>query len=39
MIDKVATVPRPKLGQHVGKIGDEGMSAINKALMVFLGMG
>ncbi len=38
MIDKVTTVHRSKLGQRVGKVGDEGMSAVNKALMVFLGM-
>ncbi len=38
MIDKVTTVPRSKLGQRVGKLGDEGMSAANKALLIFLGM-
>ncbi len=38
MIDKVTTVHRSKLGQRVGKIGDDGMRAVNKALLVFLGM-
>ncbi len=38
MIDKLTTVPRAKLGHRVGTIGDESMSAANKALLVFLGM-
>lgn len=38
MADKVMTVPRRKLGTRVGRLSDEEMVAINRALMVFLGI-
>lgn len=38
MIDKVATVPRSKLGRKVGFLSDEDMLRINQALGTFLGL-
>jgi mRNA interferase MazF len=37
MIDKSHTVHREKLGECFGKLNDESMLAINRALAVFLG--
>lgn len=37
MVDKAHTVPREKLGESFGKLGDETMLAVNRALAVFLG--
>jgi mRNA interferase MazF len=37
MIDKAHTVPREKLGGPFGKLNDEVMLAVNRALAVFLG--
>ena len=38
MIDKIATVPKAKLGVHAGRLDDEDMIRINRALAVFLGL-
>ena len=38
MTDKVMTVPRRKLGVRVGRLSDEEMVSVNRALMVFLGI-
>lgn len=38
MADKVMTVPRRKLGVRVGRLSDEEMVRVNRALMVFLGI-
>ena len=37
MVDKTHTVPREKLGDPFGKLNDEAMLAVNRALAVFLG--
>lgn len=37
MIDKAHTVPSEKLSKPFGKLSDENMVAINRALAVFLG--
>lgn len=37
MVDKAHTVPREKLGDPFGKLSDELMLAVNRALAVFLG--
>ena len=37
MIDKTHTVPSEKLSEPFGKLSDENMIAINRALAVFLG--
>lgn len=38
MVDKVTTVPRSKIGERVGRLGDVHMVALARALMVFLGL-
>jgi mRNA interferase MazF len=38
MVDKLSTVPRSKLGQHIGTVSDTDMLALTRALAVFLGM-
>jgi mRNA interferase MazF len=38
MVDKVTTVPRTKLGQFVGRLGDDDMVALERAVLVFLGL-
>jgi mRNA interferase MazF len=37
MVDKITTVPRSKLGDHIGRLGDEDMVRLGRAVMVFLG--
>lgn len=38
MIDKVTTMPRSKLGHHIGSVSDTTMLALSRALIVFLGI-
>ena len=38
MVDKLTTVPRSKLGEHVGRLNDEDMVRLGRAIMVFLGL-
>jgi mRNA interferase MazF len=38
MVDKLTTVPRSKLGTHVGRLSDEEMVRLGRAVMVFLGL-
>lgn len=38
MVDKVTTVPRSKLGERVGRLNDEDMIRLGRALVVFLGL-
>ena len=38
MADKVMTIPRRKLGVQVGRLSDEDMLRLNRALLVFLGI-
>ena len=38
MIDKIITVRRDKVGPAFGRAGDELMLAVNRALLVFLGI-
>jgi mRNA interferase MazF len=38
MVDKVATVPRTKIGVHVGRLADEDRVRLNCAVLVFLGI-
>jgi mRNA interferase MazF len=38
MIDKIATVPRAKLGRQVGALHAAEMAPINQAMLVFLGL-
>ncbi len=38
MVDKLATLPRARLGRHIGRLDDETMLRLNRAMMVFLGL-
>jgi mRNA interferase MazF len=38
MVDKVTTVPKTKVGLHVGRLADEDMVRLNRAVLVFLGI-
>ncbi|MGI8913992.1 MAG: type II toxin-antitoxin system PemK/MazF family toxin [Chloroflexota bacterium] len=38
MVDKVTTVPRTKIGARVGRLPDEDLVRVNRALLVFLGL-
>ena len=38
MIDKITTVPRHKLGQRVGRLGDRDMVRLGRAVVVFFGL-
>jgi mRNA interferase MazF len=38
MVDRIATVPRTKIGSRVGRLDDEDQVRLNRALLVFLGL-
>ena len=38
MVDKLTTLPKRKVGSRVGRLGDEDMVRLNRAIMVFLGL-
>jgi mRNA interferase MazF len=38
MIDKITTVPKSRLGTRIGKLNDEDVVRLNRALTVFLGL-
>ncbi len=38
MVDKVATVPRSNLGERHGRLRDDELVALNRSLIVFLGL-
>jgi mRNA interferase MazF len=38
MIDKITTVPKARLGKRLGKLHDEDIVRLNRALTVFLGL-
>jgi mRNA interferase MazF len=38
MVDKVTTLPRSKLGEHIGTVSDTTILALSRALIVFLGL-
>jgi mRNA interferase MazF len=38
MVDKVTTVPRSKLGVCIGRLADDDILRLNRALFVFLGL-
>ena len=38
MVDKVTTMPRSKLREHIGRLADEDMVALGRAIVVFLGI-
>jgi mRNA interferase MazF len=38
MVDKIATVPKAKIGSLVGRLADEDLVRVNRAILVFLGI-
>lgn len=38
MADKITTLPRSKVGQRIGRLSDEDVARLNRALLVFLGI-
>jgi mRNA interferase MazF len=38
MVDKITTVPKDKIGKHVGQLSDEDVLRLNQAMIVFLGL-
>jgi len=38
MVDKITTVSKTKLGDYVGRLADEQVVQLNRAVLVFLGM-
>ncbi len=38
MVDKITTVPKTKVGAHVGRLDDEDVLRLNQAILVFLGL-
>lgn len=39
MIDKIMTVPRARVGMRVGRLSDMDLLRLNRAIVVFLGIG
>jgi mRNA interferase MazF len=39
MVDKITTVPKTKIGRRLGKLDDVDMMRLNRAAIVFLGLG
>jgi mRNA interferase MazF len=39
MVDKITTVPKAKLGEQIGRLADADIIRLNRAIIVFLGMG
>lgn len=38
MVDKLTTVPKAKIGGRIGRLGEEDVVRLNRAMLVFLGM-
>jgi mRNA interferase MazF len=38
MADKITTVPKSKIGARIGRLDDEDIARLNRALLVFLGL-
>jgi mRNA interferase MazF len=38
MVDKITTIPRSKLGEHVGQLSDEDIVRLGRAILVFFGL-
>lgn len=38
MVDKVTTMPRANVGEHVGRLSDADLLRLDRALLVFLGI-
>ena len=38
MVDKLTTVPKANLGERIGRLDDEDLVRLNRAIVVFLGL-
>ena len=38
MVDKLTTVPKTSLGEQIGRLGDEDIARLDRAIVVFLGL-
>lgn len=38
MVDKITTVPKSKVGERIGRLDDEDILRLNRAVVVFLGL-
>ncbi len=38
MVNKLTTVPRTSLGERIGRLGDEDITRLDRAIVVFLGV-
>ena len=38
MVDKITTVPKSKIGKQIGRLDDEDIVRLNRAIVVFLGL-
>jgi mRNA interferase MazF len=38
MVDKITTVPKTKIGTRLGRLDDEDMVRLNRAVLVFMGI-
>jgi mRNA interferase MazF len=38
MVDKITTVPKSKIGARIGRLDDEDVLRLNRAVLVFLGL-
>ena len=38
MVDKITTMPRANVGDHLGRLADADLIRLNRALLVFLGL-
>ncbi|HEY1944283.1 MAG TPA: type II toxin-antitoxin system PemK/MazF family toxin [Roseiarcus sp.] len=38
MVDKITTVPKSKVGARIGRLDDEDVLRLNRAILVFLGL-
>jgi mRNA interferase MazF len=38
MVDKITTVPRSRMGERIGRLADEDMLRLGRAMVVFLGV-
>lgn len=38
MVDKIGTIPKSKIGAQIGRLDDEDIVRLNRAVLVFLGL-
>ena len=38
MVDKITTVPRSKVGEHIGRLDDEDLLRLGRAILVLFGL-